>query len=84
MEKSRHETGHFCNLRKIGKVNNRPIGENWPNPVTLICCDRMAQTKRCRSSSARVTRLGKFLPIGPILPIFAYFCLFLTIVLPIV
>jgi hypothetical protein len=23
-------------LQKLRKVNNRPTGENWPNPVTLI------------------------------------------------
>jgi hypothetical protein len=27
--------GYFCNCKKLPKVNNRPIGENTPNPVTL-------------------------------------------------
>jgi hypothetical protein len=27
--------GHFCNFQKLPKVNNRPMGENSPNLVTL-------------------------------------------------
>jgi hypothetical protein len=27
---------YFCNLKLLSKVNNHPLGENWPNLVTLI------------------------------------------------
>jgi hypothetical protein len=28
--------GYFCILKKLPKVNNRPIGENSPNLATLL------------------------------------------------
>jgi hypothetical protein len=38
--------GYFCNFQTLPKVNNRPIGENSPNLVTLnikvAFCDRNA------------------------------------------
>jgi hypothetical protein len=26
----------FCNFKKLPKVNNRPIGDNSPNPANLL------------------------------------------------
>jgi hypothetical protein len=28
--------GYFCNLKKLPKENNHPVGENSPNLVTLV------------------------------------------------
>jgi hypothetical protein len=28
--------GYFCNFPKLPKANNRPLGENSPNLVTLL------------------------------------------------
>jgi hypothetical protein len=35
-EKIAQNSGYFCNLQKMPKVNNRPLGENSPNLVTLM------------------------------------------------
>jgi hypothetical protein len=31
--------GHLCGLQKLPKVNNCPIGEKWPNLITLKMLD---------------------------------------------
>jgi hypothetical protein len=36
MKKKPKIFGYFCNFYKLPKVNERPLGENLPNLVTLL------------------------------------------------
>jgi hypothetical protein len=39
----------FFNLKKLPIVNNRPLGENSPNLVTLLLSDPVEKVKRKRA-----------------------------------
>jgi hypothetical protein len=60
--------GFFDNFQKLPKENNRPIGENSLNLVTLIG-ESFIMSSAWKSSTAviRVTRLGEFGPNGRLL-----------------
>jgi hypothetical protein len=50
--------GYFCNFQKnLPKVNNRPLGENSPNPVTLG--NRAYFKSRTQVSACLLTKLAE-------------------------